>query len=149
MTPAVYKIIIIILFFQTEPGEKDGGSQTSESSLESSSGYGSQSTLPRSHSTQNQNEANWNTLSRRGSMQQTTRPPPPPTRRVSAIIGAGTFGAASPVTELNDERVATTCDDSENLPPPPAFLLEGSSPNASPTPQRYEKKEYFQHQQII
>ncbi|XP_033221619.1 protein MTSS 1 isoform X5 [Belonocnema kinseyi] len=27
-------------------------------------------------------------------------------------------------------------EDAENLPPPPAFLLESSSPNASPTPQR-------------
>ncbi|XP_017887921.1 MTSS1-like protein isoform X4 [Ceratina calcarata] len=124
---------------KTEVTEKDGGSQTSESSVESSSGYGSQTTLPHSHSLHNQSENAWNvpgaasTLTvRRGSMQQANKPPPP-TRRTSTIITA-TF--TTPSSGPNDERADTTCDETENLPPPPAFLLEGSSPTASPTPQR-------------
>nr|XP_033328719.1 protein MTSS 2-like isoform X5 [Megalopta genalis] len=124
---------------KTEVTEKDGGSQTSESSAESSSGYGSQTTIPHSHSLQNQNENAWNvpgaasTLTvRRGSVQQASKPPPP-TRRTSTIITA-TF--STPVTGSNDERTDNPCDEAENLPPPPAFLLEGSSPTASPTPQR-------------
>ncbi|XP_078049640.1 uncharacterized protein LOC144476484 isoform X4 [Augochlora pura] len=124
---------------KTEVTEKDGGSQTSESSAESSSGYGSQTTIPHSHSLQNQNENVWNvpgaasTLTvRRGSVQQASKPPPP-TRRTSTIITA-TF--STPVSSSNDERIDNPCDEAENLPPPPAFLLEGSSPTASPTPQR-------------
>ncbi|XP_043498539.1 protein MTSS 2 isoform X2 [Polistes fuscatus] len=124
---------------KVEGTEKDGGSQTSESSVESSSGYGSQTTLPHSHSIHNQTENTWNVpgaastlLSRRGSMQQATRPPPP-ARRTSTIITA-TF--SSLVTNPNEESIENICDDTENLPPPPAFLLEGSSPVASPTPQR-------------
>ncbi|XP_076750653.1 uncharacterized protein LOC143423303 isoform X6 [Xylocopa sonorina] len=124
---------------KTEIMEKDGGSQTSESSVESSSGYGSQTTIPHSHSLHNQSENAWNvpgaasTLTvRRGSMQQANKPPPP-TRRTSTIITA-TFNNPSSVS--NDERTDNTCDEAENLPPPPAFLLEGSSPTASPTPQR-------------
>ncbi|XP_029039471.1 uncharacterized protein LOC117607857 isoform X4 [Osmia lignaria lignaria] len=124
---------------KTEVTEKDGGSQTSESSVESSSGYGSQTTIPHSHSLQNQNENNWNVpgaastlMIRRGSMQQAIKPPPP-TRRTSTIITA-TFN--NPSSTSNDERTDNTCDEVENLPPPPAFLLEGSSPTASPTPQR-------------
>lgn len=66
-------------------------------------------------------------------MQQATRPPPP-ARRTSTIITA-TF--SSLVTNPNEESIENICDDTENLPPPPAFLLEGSSPVASPTPQRY------------
>ncbi|XP_014606387.1 PREDICTED: MTSS1-like protein isoform X2 [Polistes canadensis] len=124
---------------KVEGTEKDGGSQTSESSVESSSGYGSQTTLPHSHSIHNQTENTWNVpgaastlLSRRGSMQQATRPPPP-ARRTSTIITA-TF--SSLVINPNEESIENICDDTENLPPPPAFLLEGSSPVASPTPQR-------------
>ena len=119
--------------------EKDGGSQTSESSIESSSGYGSQTTIPHSHSLHNPSENVWNvpgatsTLTvRRGSMQQVNKPPPP-TRRTSTIITA-TFN--NPSSGSNDERIDNACDETENLPPPPAFLLEGSSPTASPTPQR-------------
>ncbi|XP_076658127.1 uncharacterized protein LOC143362126 isoform X7 [Halictus rubicundus] len=124
---------------KTEVTEKDGGSQTSESSAESSSGYGSQTTIPHSHSLQNQNENAWNvpgaasTLTvRRGSVQQASKPLPP-TRRTSTVITA-TF--STPVSGSNDERSDNPCDEAENLPPPPAFLLEGSSPTASPTPQR-------------
>lgn len=134
-------ILFHVKYMQIEGTEKDGGSQTSESSVESSSGYGSQTTLPHSHSTHNQTDNTWNVpgaapstlISRRGSMQQATRPPPP-ARRTSTIITA-TFGSL--VTNPNEENIDNICDDTENLPPPPAFLLEGSSPVASPTPQRY------------
>ncbi|XP_012276127.1 MTSS1-like protein isoform X2 [Orussus abietinus] len=91
---------------KTDGTEKDGSSQTSESSLESSSG---------------------------GSMQQASRPPPP-TRRTSAIIGSTHGGSA--LSNSAEEHAENVCDEAENLPPPPAFLLEGSSPAASPTPQR-------------
>lgn len=122
---------------QTEAPEKDAGSQTSESSLESSSGYGSQNTLPHSHSLHNQNENTWNVpgvaatmlKTRRGSAQQVIRPPPP-TRHTSAVI------IVPPTSSVNEDRSENVCDEVENLPPPPAFLLEGSSPTASPTPQR-------------
>nr|XP_033328718.1 protein MTSS 2-like isoform X4 [Megalopta genalis] len=95
--------------------------------------------LTASGTEKNQNENAWNvpgaasTLTvRRGSVQQASKPPPP-TRRTSTIITA-TF--STPVTGSNDERTDNPCDEAENLPPPPAFLLEGSSPTASPTPQR-------------
>lgn len=134
----ILKQILLLLrpIVQTEIPEKDAGSQTSESSLESSSGYGSQNTLPHSHSLHNQNENTWNVpgaaatlITRRGSAQQTSRPPPP-TRRTSTII------TASPTSSVNEDRSETVCDETENLPPPPAFLLESSSPTVSPTPQR-------------
>lgn len=64
-------------------------------------------------------------------MQQANKPLPP-TRRTSTIITA-TFNNPS---SGSDERTDNTCDETENLPPPPAFLLESSSPTASPTPQR-------------
>ncbi|XP_018310952.1 MTSS1-like protein isoform X4 [Mycetomoellerius zeteki] len=121
---------------KTEVPEKDAGSQTSESSLESSSGYGSQNTLPHSHSLHNQNENTWNVpgaaatlVTRRGSTQQTSRPPPP-TRRTSTVI------TVPPTSSVNEDRSENVCDETENLPPPPAFLLESSSPTVSPTPQR-------------
>ncbi|XP_011171183.1 protein MTSS 2 isoform X2 [Solenopsis invicta] len=121
---------------KAEVPEKDAGSQTSESSLESSSGYGSQNTLPHSHSLQNQNENTWNVpgaaatlMSRRGSGQQTSRPPPP-TRRTSTVI------TAPPTSSVNEERGENVSDETENLPPPPPFLLESSSPTVSPKPQR-------------
>ncbi|XP_078049638.1 uncharacterized protein LOC144476484 isoform X3 [Augochlora pura] len=95
--------------------------------------------LSASGTEKNQNENVWNvpgaasTLTvRRGSVQQASKPPPP-TRRTSTIITA-TF--STPVSSSNDERIDNPCDEAENLPPPPAFLLEGSSPTASPTPQR-------------
>ncbi|XP_011696885.1 PREDICTED: MTSS1-like protein isoform X4 [Wasmannia auropunctata] len=120
----------------TDVPEKDAGSQTSESSLESSSGYGSQNTLPHSHSLQNQNENTWNVpgaaatlMTRRGSAQQVSRPPPP-TRRTSTVI------AAPPTSSVNEDRSENVCEETENLPPPPPFLLESSSPNVSPLPQR-------------
>ncbi|XP_044003902.1 protein MTSS 2 isoform X2 [Aphidius gifuensis] len=132
--------------------EKDcGGSQTSESSIESSSGYGSQSTLPNSSSILKQNESTiaveLSTIPRKGSMQQQSRPMPP-TRRTTQIIGdnfsntAGSFvgvtGSLLAATDSNrtDIPAVTISDETENLPPPPAFLLEGNSPAASPTSKR-------------
>ncbi|XP_046597748.1 uncharacterized protein PB18E9.04c isoform X1 [Neodiprion lecontei] len=187
--------------------EKDGGSLTSESSLESSSGYGSQTTLPHvqqlsqnpsqgaeEENTTNQHEKvtmdneersgfecilrhenatntslrrpvsmsaalstglcsarqqnqnhNQNKsatlLPRRGSMQQAVRPAPP-VRRTSTIIG-GTFNALinNPNATNNDDNKKDVTrdeahDEADNLPPPPAFLLESTSPTPTPTPQR-------------
>ncbi|XP_046745167.1 protein MTSS 2 isoform X3 [Diprion similis] len=188
--------------------EKDGGSLTSESSLESSSGYGSQTTLPHvqqlsqnpsqgaeEENTSNQQEKvamdneersgfecilrhqnatnvssrrpvsmsaalstglcstrqqnqnhNQNKsatlLPRRGSMQQAVRPAPP-VRRTSTIIG-GTFNALinNPNASNNDDNNKKDVtkdeahDEADNLPPPPAFLLESTSPTPTPTPQR-------------
>ncbi|KAK9732366.1 IRSp53/MIM homology domain [Popillia japonica] len=139
-------------------GEKDGS--TSESSLESSSGYGSQTTfpvddvnqqddavpcnlesaskyctLPRNTSVEHfatstimvtstvarrrpmsmsavYSGAMRNTLLRRGSIQ--TNKPPPPIRRTSSIT--------------NTNRPLTPVGSLENLPPPPAFLLEPVPP---------------------
>ncbi|XP_022912928.1 protein MTSS 1 isoform X2 [Onthophagus taurus] len=132
-------------------GEKDGS--TSESSLESSSGYGSQTTftvddagnqdeiqcefeatskyctLPRNingdqFSTNRRRPVSMSalysstmrsTLLRRSSVQ--TAKPPPPIRRTSSIT--------------NTNRPLTPVGSMENLPPPPAFLLE---PSNSPKP---------------
>ena len=66
-------------------------------------------------------------IQRRGSLQQVSKPAPP-TRRVSAIV-----------SDCYDDRTSAHSDDLENLPPPPAFLLEGSSPPSaagSPATQR-------------
>lgn len=85
-------------------------------------------------------------------MQQQSRPMPP-TRRTSQIISGnfssttgplvGATGGLLAATVLNtDETTRTevtaviTSDETENLPPPPAFLLEANSPGASPTPKR-------------
>ncbi|XP_011312796.1 MTSS1-like protein isoform X2 [Fopius arisanus] len=134
--------------------EKDVGSATSESSLESSSGYGSQSTLPTFPGVPSESEQTAApptavpggscTIPRRGSMQQTR--PPPPARRTSTIIASnyasttmiGASGGLIAATVLTaGQRTETTVsDETENLPPPPAFLLEGNSPAASPPPQR-------------
>ncbi|KAK5647470.1 hypothetical protein RI129_002362 [Pyrocoelia pectoralis] len=127
-------------------GEKDGS--TSESSLESSSGYGSQTipveeaahiedmsvsnletagkycTLPRKGDHMNairrrplsmtamySSGTIRNTLLRRGSSQ--TNKPLPPIRRTSSIT--------------NTNRPLTPVHSDENLPPPPAFLLEATT----------------------
>ncbi|CAH0551421.1 unnamed protein product [Brassicogethes aeneus] len=132
-------------------GEKDGS--TSESSLESSSGYGSQTTftpddtahnddvndtaskyctLPRNSDLLNAARRRplsmtamgggtmRNTLLRRGSMQ--TNKPPPPIRRTSSITNTNTIGQLSSMGSL------------ENLPPPPAFLLEPNQNNQPAKP---------------
>ncbi|RZC34520.1 A-agglutinin anchorage subunit [Asbolus verrucosus] len=125
-------------------GEKDGS--TSESSLESSSGYGSQTTftaedqahaedvndsamkyctLPRNSDLNSARRRPLSmtamyssgtirsTLLRRGSMQ--VNKPPPPIRRTSSITNTSSAGQLSSLGSL------------ENLPPPPAFLLEPST----------------------
>ncbi|KYB26313.1 mucin-2 isoform X3 [Tribolium castaneum] len=96
-------------------GEKDGS--TSESSLESSSGYGSQTTFTAEDPAHA--EAIYSTgtirssLARRASMQ--ANKPPPPIRRTSSITNTSTAAQPSAMGSL------------ENLPPPPAFLLEPST----------------------
>ncbi|KAH1007882.1 hypothetical protein HUJ04_005062 [Dendroctonus ponderosae] len=147
------------------PPEKPEGtekeSSTSESSLESSSGYGSQTTfniddhnqqiddvtnsnknitaskyctLPRNNEYLDANRRRplsmtamntigtlRSTLLRRGSMQ--SNKPPPPIRRTSSITNA-----------------AASMGSLENLPPPPAFLLEPSGcPPPNPVPSQVAK----------
>ncbi|XP_063976090.1 protein MTSS 2 isoform X4 [Diachasmimorpha longicaudata] len=137
----------------TAAPEKETGSTTPESSLESSSGYSSQSTLPTFQAVPSLCETpvapgSSCTMPRRGSIQQAR--PPPPARRTSTIISghySSTTGSmigasggllAATVLVAGEQRTDTTstCDETENLPPPPAFLLEGNSPAPSPTPQR-------------
>ncbi|KAL3288715.1 hypothetical protein HHI36_003150 [Cryptolaemus montrouzieri] len=97
------------------PSEGEKESSTSESSLESSSGYGSQTAFNVEEVVQN-SEAVYssgtmrNTLLRRGSVQ--VNKPPPPIRRTASITNTSALGQTSNVGSL------------ENLPPPPAFLLE-------------------------
>lgn len=64
-------------------------------------------------------------------MQQATKPAPP-ARRTSVVLS----GNYNPLSNNTNEDKEGPCDETENLPPPPAFLLEGSN-NPSPTPQRY------------
>nr|CAI5852194.1 unnamed protein product [Callosobruchus analis] len=107
------------------PGEKategEKESSTSESSLESSSGYGSQTTFT-PEDVQHMEAVGMatmrNNLLRRGSMQ--TQKPPPPIRRTSSITNTS----------------ASSMGSMENLPPPPAFLLEPNSTQSGkpPTP---------------
>ncbi|GLV36290.1 missing-in-metastasis [Carabus blaptoides fortunei] len=135
----------------TAEGERDGS--TSESSLESSSGYGSQTTFPVEDATHTEDVCNLetagkyctlprtmehvtgaarrrpvsmtavysshtmrNTLLRRSSVQGNK--PPPPIRRTASIT--------------NTNRSLTPVGSLENLPPPPAFLLEGSAAGSPP-----------------
>ncbi|XP_076259378.1 missing-in-metastasis isoform X5 [Rhynchophorus ferrugineus] len=112
--------------FISPPDKPEGAekeSSTSESSLESSSGYGSQTTFNPEDHIQHPDAMSTlgtlrNNLLRRGSMQ--TNKPPPPIRRTSSITNtAGSMGSL------------------ENLPPPPAFLLEptcGQSPQQQQIP---------------
>ncbi|ENN70649.1 hypothetical protein YQE_12594, partial [Dendroctonus ponderosae] len=112
------------------PPEKPEGtekeSSTSESSLESSSGYGSQTTFNIDDHNQQIDAMNTigtlrSTLLRRGSMQ--SNKPPPPIRRTSSITNA-----------------AASMGSLENLPPPPAFLLEPSGcPPPNPVPSQVAK----------
>ncbi|XP_049787449.1 protein MTSS 2 [Schistocerca cancellata] len=97
---------------KVETGEKDGS--TSESSLESSSGYGSQiiTMEDAAHNEGYPSGTMRNSLLRRSSVQG--HKPPPPIRRTSSISGR----ALSPVG-----------GSMENLPPPPAFLLQDGCGN--------------------
>lgn len=103
---------------KTEVPEKDGS--TSESSLESSSGYGSQ-TMPgavddnAAHCEGYPSGTMRNTLLRRGSMQG--QKPPPPIRRTSSISRG--VSSISPIGNNGSGSL-------ENLPPPPPFLLENA-----------------------
>lgn len=143
---------------KTNEGEKDGS--TSESSLESSSGYGSQTTftvedaaahhaedvnetaskyctLPRNNDLLNSARRRpvsmsamctgtmRNTLLRRGSVQ--TNKPPPPIRRTSSITNNSLQSGQS------ESQLTSSVGSLENLPPPPAFLLE-PSPNQQQKP---------------
>lgn len=58
-------------------------------------------------------------VQRRSSLQPTSKPAPP-TRRASAGVG----------DSLN-QRTSSHSDDMDHLPPPPAYLLEGTSPPSS------------------
>ncbi|KAK9873756.1 hypothetical protein WA026_002111 [Henosepilachna vigintioctopunctata] len=97
------------------PNEGEKESSTSESSLESSSGYGSQTTFNVEEVIQT-TEAMYstgtmrNTLLRRGSVQ--ANKPPPPIRRTASISNTAALGQNSIMGSF------------ENLPPPPAFLLD-------------------------
>ncbi|XP_056641071.1 mucin-2 isoform X1 [Diorhabda sublineata] len=110
----------------TSPPEKAGEcekeSSTSESSLESSSGYGSQTTFnfEEIHHVENMSNTGTlrNTLLRRGSIQ--SQKPPPPIRRTSSITNTSTIGSL------------------ENLPPPPPFLLE---PSIQPPPKQQQQQQ--------
>ncbi|CAH1102078.1 unnamed protein product [Psylliodes chrysocephalus] len=100
-----------------KPNEGEKESSTSESSLESSSGYGSQTTFTFDdvHHLENMGTGTLrNTLLRRGSIQN--QKPPPPIRRTSSITNTSSMGSL------------------ENLPPPPAFLLEPNGQAASQKP---------------
>ncbi|XP_065213751.1 protein MTSS 2 isoform X2 [Planococcus citri] len=98
-------------------------SSASESSLESSSGYGSQSGMSGATPTPEFDNGHHEgyctiksgTLSRRGSVQ--TPKPPPPVRRTSSILNT-----SRPNISRNSNNGSM-----ENLPPPPAFLLENTS----------------------
>ncbi|XP_050514800.1 protein MTSS 1 isoform X1 [Diabrotica virgifera virgifera] len=91
---------------KTNEGEKE--SSTSESSLESSSGYGSQTAFNFEEIHHLEGGVTLrSTLLRRGSVQN--QKPPPPIRRTSSITNTAAIGSL------------------ENLPPPPAFLLEPST----------------------
>uniref|UniRef100_A0A023F285 Putative cdna sequence n=1 Tax=Triatoma infestans TaxID=30076 RepID=A0A023F285_TRIIF len=112
-----------------ESNGKDGS--TSESSVESSSGYGSQSIQSSQDDKQNEgtsgNGSVRNSLLRRGSVQG--HKPPPPVRRTSSISvsgGAATYGR---IQGIGQSLQNTTTDiqnntTSDSLPPPPPFLLD-------------------------
>ncbi|KAF5301345.1 hypothetical protein FQA39_LY10743 [Lamprigera yunnana] len=130
-------------------GEKDGS--TSESSLESSSGYGSQTTFPVEDIAQIEDMSVSNletagkycTLPRNGDHMNAIRRRP---LSMTAMYSSGTIrstllrrGSAQTLKPLppirrtssitNTNRSLTPVNSDENLPPPPAFLLEASSAN--------------------
>ncbi|KAJ8962738.1 hypothetical protein NQ318_001136 [Aromia moschata] len=112
--PAAYLPEFISPPEKTNEGEKE--SSTSESSLESSSGYGSQTTFTVEdvqHIDAMGGGTMRNTLLRRGSMQ--TQKPPPPIRRTSSIT-----------------NTASSMGSLEHLPPPPAFLLDPTPTQQKP-----------------
>ncbi|XP_014255401.1 MTSS1-like protein isoform X2 [Cimex lectularius] len=114
---------------KNDTNEKDGS--TSESSLESSSGYGSQIIQSATQEDNSQNEiystgSLRNSLLRRSSVQG--QKPPPPIRRTSSISmsirnSQANYGIFSPENSGSNE----------SLPPPPAYLLESSYTESSKT----------------
>ncbi|XP_053620435.1 protein MTSS 2 isoform X8 [Plodia interpunctella] len=96
-------------------------SSASESSLESSSGYGSQGAFAAEdhalqHQVQHPDATVW---SRRGSSSSLGKPPPPVRR--SSSISRPHRQLYSPGNPQSPQAGAT---DADNLPPPPAFLLQ-------------------------
>ncbi|XP_053620432.1 protein MTSS 2 isoform X6 [Plodia interpunctella] len=99
-------------------------SSASESSLESSSGYGSQGAFAAEdhalqHQVQHPDATVW---SRRGSSSSLGKPPPPVRR--SSSISRPHRQLYSPVSEGNPQSPQAGATDADNLPPPPAFLLQ-------------------------
>ncbi|XP_052123701.1 protein MTSS 1 [Frankliniella occidentalis] len=110
--------------------ERDGS--TSESSLESSSGYGSQTAIAMTddgNHLEGYAMGRGGTLLRRGSNQGPK--PPPPTRRTSSISTAGLTSqgapppaAPAPAPPAQPPQHIAKAGSMENLPPPPAYLLD-------------------------
>ncbi|XP_047539122.1 uncharacterized protein LOC125072548 isoform X3 [Vanessa atalanta] len=102
-------------------------SSASESSLESSSGYGSQGAFAaedhaHQHLIQHPDASVW---SRRGSSSSVGKPPPP-VRRSSSISRP-----QRPPYQSTVQSPAVNTNDTDNLPPPPAFLLQPDGDNSA------------------
>ncbi|XP_017781337.1 PREDICTED: mucin-5AC isoform X4 [Nicrophorus vespilloides] len=136
------------------PGPVEGESSTSESSLESSSGYGSQTTFPAADCDPVHQEdldaVKYCTLPR----QSSTDPTGAPRRRplsMTAVYGCGGLRGSSTLLRrasvqgnkppppirrtasiTNTNRPLTPVGSVENLPPPPAFLLEPNKSSPAP-----------------
>lgn len=83
-------------------------------------------------------------------MQQAVRPAPP-VRRTSTIIG-GTFNPLVPNNDDNNKKDGgkdEAHDEADNLPPPPAFLLESTSPTPTPTPQRWDETNFYRYIHLL
>ncbi|CAH1393231.1 unnamed protein product [Nezara viridula] len=108
---------------QEKAGSIEKDCSTSESSLESSSGYGSQ-TIQSGQEEMSRGEGIpsgilRNSLLRHGSIH--LKKPPPPIRRTSSI------SVSVRTSQFNLSNFSRGSSGSlENLPPPPAYLLEGS-----------------------
>ncbi|XP_050356470.1 protein MTSS 2 isoform X3 [Nymphalis io] len=105
-------------------------SSASESSLESSSGYGSQGAFAaedhaHQHLIQHPDASVW---SRRGSSSSVGKPPPP-VRRSSSISRP-----QRPPYQSTVQSPPVNTNDTDNLPPPPAFLLQPDGDNSAAQP---------------
>ncbi|XP_037298946.1 uncharacterized protein LOC115449904 isoform X2 [Manduca sexta] len=103
-------------------------SSASESSLESSSGYGSQGAFAaedsaHQHAIQHADATVW---SRRGSSSSLGKPPPP-VRRSSSISRP----QRPPYVQSTTQNQSMAPTDADNLPPPPAFLLQPDNETAN------------------
>ncbi|XP_028171738.1 MTSS1-like protein isoform X5 [Ostrinia furnacalis] len=104
-------------------------SSASESSLESSSGYGSQGAFAaEDHALQQAQQADATVWSRRGSSSSLGKPPPP-VRRSSSISRP----QRPPFAQGNNQSPQMSTD-ADNLPPPPAFLLQPDNETNSAHP---------------